>query len=153
MCRCVCVSARSSLCVLTLRILYPSRFRPPAVMCLICVFLLLFCLFVVVFVFLQRFSSCVFLISSWYALLLLFFFRFSSLSLHCSAIQFSLAFLMHPLMLLFTSLYFLDPSGSKLFVFSSLLLSHRLRISAVIQGFSSDDVCQGSHWMFQSLQC
>ena len=53
--------------------------------------------------------------SSWYAVLLLFFFRFSSISLHCSPIQFSFDFFMHLLMLLFTSLYFPDPSGSKLF--------------------------------------
>ena len=33
--------------------------------------------------------------TSWYALLLLFFLRFSSISLHCSPIQFSLAFFMH----------------------------------------------------------
>ena len=38
-------------------------------------------------------------------------------------------------MLLFTSLYFSDPSGSNLFFLSSHLLSHRSRISAVIQGF------------------
>ena len=38
-------------------------------------------------------------------------------------------------MLLFTSLYFSDPSGSNLFFLSSLLLSHRSRISAVIQFF------------------
>ena len=91
--------------------------------------------------------------TSSYALLLLFFFRFSSVSLHCSPIQFSLAFFMLLLMLLFTSLYFVAPSGSNLFFLSSLLLSHRSRISAVIQGFSSDDVCQGSHWLFQSLLC
>ena len=41
--------------------------------------------------------------TSWYSLLLLFFLRFSSISLHCSPIQFSLAFFMHRLMLLFTS--------------------------------------------------
>ena len=70
--------------------------------------------------------------TSWHALLLLFFLRFSSVSLHCSPIQFSLAFFMHLLMLLFTSLYFSDPSGSNLFFLSSLLLSHRSRISAVI---------------------
>ena len=70
---------------------------------------------------------------SWYALSLLFF--LSSISLHCSPIQFSLAFFMHLLMLLFTSLYFSDPSGSNFFFLSSLLLSHRSRISAVIQGF------------------
>ena len=87
--------------------------------------------------------------TSWYALLLLFFLRFSSISLHCSPIQFSLAFFMHLLILLFTSLYFSDPSGSDLFFLSSLLSSHRSRISAMIQGFfSSDDVCQGSHWLF-----
>ena len=73
--------------------------------------------------------------TSWYALLLMFFLRFSSISLHWSPIQFSLAFLMYLLMLLFTSLYFSDPSGSNLFFLSSLLLSHRSRISAVIQGF------------------
>ena len=46
-----------------------------------------------------------------------------------------LLFFMHLLMLLFTSLYFSDPLGSNLFSLSSLLLSHRSRISAVIQGF------------------
>ena len=60
--------------------------------------------------------------TSWYALLLLFFLRFSTVSLHYSPIQFSLAFFMHLLMLLFTSLYFSDPSGSNLFFLSSLLL-------------------------------
>ena len=72
---------------------------------------------------------------SWYALLLLFFLKFSSISLHCSPIQFSLTFFMHLLVLLFTSLYFSDPSGSNLFFLSSLLLSHRSRTSAVIHGF------------------
>ena len=37
--------------------------------------------------------------TSWYALLLLFFLRFSSISLHCSPVQFSLAFFMHLLIL------------------------------------------------------
>ena len=68
--------------------------------------------------------------TSWYALLLLFFLRFSSVSLQLSPIKFCLAFFM--LMLLFTFLYFSDPSGSNLFFLSSLLLSHRSRISAVI---------------------
>ena len=72
---------------------------------------------------------------SWYTLLLLFFLRFSSVSLHSSHIQFSLAFFVHPSMWLLTSLYFSDPSGSNLFFLSSLLLSHRSRISAVIQVF------------------
>ena len=70
--------------------------------------------------------------TSWYALLLLFFLRFSSISLHCSPIQFSFAFFVHLSVLLFTSLYFSDPSGSIFFFLSSLLLSHRSRISAVI---------------------
>ena len=61
--------------------------------------------------------------TSWHALLLLFFLRFSPTSLHCSPIQFSFAFFIHLLVLLFTSLYFSDPSGSNLFFFSSLLLS------------------------------
>ena len=48
--------------------------------------------------------------TSWYALLLFLFFRFSLISLHCSPIQFSFAFFVHFLML-FTSLYFSDPAG------------------------------------------
>ena len=85
--------------------------------------------------------------------LLLFFLRFSSISPHCS-IQFSFAFFMHLLMLLFTSLYFSDPSGSNRFFLGSVLLSRRSRISAVTEVFfSSNDVCQGSHWLLQSLLC
>ena len=49
--------------------------------------------------------------------------------------NFFLAFFMHLLMLLFTSLYFSDPSDSFFFFLSSLFLSHRSRISAVIQVF------------------
>ena len=92
-----------------------------------------------------------FLVStSCYALLLLFFLRFSSISPHCSPIQSSFALFMHLLMMLFTSLYFSDPPGSNHLFLSSLLLSHRSRISAVTKVFfSSDDVCQGSHWLFQ----
>ena len=41
----------------------------------------------------------------------------------------------HSLYFLFTSLYFSDPSGSNSFFLSSLLLSHKSRISAVTQGF------------------
>ena len=48
--------------------------------------------------------------TSWYVLILLFFLRFSSIFLHFFPIQFSLAFFTHLLMLLFISLYFLDPS-------------------------------------------
>ena len=39
------------------------------------------------------------------------------------------------LTLLFTSLYFSDPSGSKLYFLSSLLLLHISKLSAVTQGF------------------
>ena len=92
-------------------------------------------------------------LSRWYALLLSFFLKFSSISLHCSPIQFSFAFFMHLLMLLFTSLHFQDPSGSNLFFLSSLLLLHRSRISAVTQGFFFWRFCKGSHWLFQSLLC
>ena len=87
------------------------------------------------------------------ALLLSFVLRFSSISLHCSPIHFSFVFFMHLLMLLFTSLYFSDPSCSNRFFLSCLLLSHRSRLTAITQGFSSDDVCLGSHWLFQSLLC
>ena len=72
--------------------------------------------------------------TSWYALLLLIFFIFSPISPHCSPIQFSLAFFMHLLMLLFILLYFSDASGSNIFFLTSLLLSHSSRISAVTQG-------------------
>ena len=57
----------------------------------------------------------------WYALLLLFLLIFSLISLYWSPTQFSFAFFMHILMLLFTSLYFSDPSGSILFFLISLL--------------------------------
>ena len=70
----------------------------------------------------------------WYALLLLFLFRFSSVSLHCSPIQFFPLFI-HILMLLFTSFYFSDHSGSSLFFLSSLLLPHRSKLSAMAQFF------------------
>ena len=70
-----------------------------------------------------------------YALLLLFFIGFSSVSLHCSPIQFPFACFMHLLMLLFTSLYFSDPLGLNLFFVSSFLLLHRSRISAVTRDF------------------
>ena len=65
-------------------------------------------------------------------------------------------------MLLFTSLYFSDLSGSDLFYLSSLLLSHRSTISAVAQGcffltmfakdltgcFSHCCVEGGDHWIY-----
>ena len=92
--------------------------------------------------------------TSLYALLLLFFLRFSSVSLHYSPIRFSLAFFMHLSMLLFTSLYFSDPSSSNLFFLSFLLLSHRSRIFAVIQGFCLLTMfAKDLKWLFQSLLC
>ena len=72
--------------------------------------------------------------TSWYVLLLLFFLRFSPISLLFSYPVFFSLF-MHLLMVLFTSLYFSDPSCSNLFFLSSLLLSHGSRISAVTQVF------------------
>ena len=42
---------------------------------------------------------------------------------------------MHHYMLLFTFQYFSDPSDSNLFILSSLLLSHRSRMSAMTQDF------------------
>ena len=47
-----------------------------------------------------------------------------SISLHCSPIQFSLAFFMLLLMLLFTSLYFAAPSGSNLFFLNNAWIRH-----------------------------
>ena len=70
---------------------------------------------------------------SWYALLLLFFPRFSSISLHCSPIQFSLAFFVHLLMLLFTSLYF-----SVLSFWFKSFLSQLSPFVAQIKNFCSD---------------
>ena len=71
--------------------------------------------------------------SSWYALLLLFFLRFSSISLHCSPILFSFAFFVYLLMFSFTSLYFSDPSGSNHFFLSSLLLTSSLLPKTAVQ--------------------
>ena len=70
--------------------------------------------------------------TSWFALLLLFFLRFFQshytvpLSSFFSLFQAPVDVVVH--------LNFSDPSGSNLFFLSSLLLWHRLRISAVIQG-------------------
>ena len=91
--------------------------------------------------------------TSWYALLLLLFPRFSSMSLHCSPIQFSFVVFRHPLMFLFTSLYLFLRS----FRFESFLsqfspfVAHIKKFCSVPGFFSSDDVCQGSHWLFESL--
>ena len=63
--------------------------------------------------------------TSWYALLPFFFFRFSSISLHCSSIQFSFAFFMHFLVLLFTSLCVWQILQVRIFSFSILFLLHR----------------------------
>ena len=70
--------------------------------------------------------------TSRYALLLLIFLKFSSISLNCSPVNFLLPFSCI-LMLLLTFLYFSDPSDYNLFFLSFLLLSHRSRMAAVIQ--------------------
>ena len=109
----------------------------------------------------------------WYALLLLFFLGFSSILLQFSPTKFSFAFFMHLLMLLFTSLYFLDISGP-FFLLSQFLPSVAqtknlrndpgcyfiylfnqlvLKKKCVWVCVSSDDVCQGLHWLFRSLLC
>ena len=92
--------------------------------------------------------------TSWYALLLLFFLRFSSVSPHCSPIQFSFAFFHAPLDVVVHFLVFLRSFRFKLFLsqFSSFVA--QIKNFCIDPGFfSSDDVCQGSHWLFQSLQC
>ena len=72
--------------------------------------------------------------TSWYALLLWFFLRFSSISLHCSPLQFSLVFFMHLVRLLFTSLYFSDPSEKK--------RKRKVRFSGAGRDFSPRVNCQ-----------
>ena len=67
--------------------------------------------------------------TSWWALLLLFSPRFSSISL-----QFSSAFFMHFLMLLFIFMYFSDPSGWNFFFLSYLHLLDRSKNSSLTQG-------------------
>ena len=57
----------------------------------------------------------------------------SSMSWHCSSIQFIFAFFMPFLMSWLAALYCLTPSAS--FFFNSLRLSHRSSKSAVTQGF------------------
>ena len=92
--------------------------------------------------------------TSWYALLLLFFLRLSSVSLHCSPIQFSFAFFMHLLKLLFTSLYFFRSFRFKSFLSQLSPLVAQIKNFCSDPGFfSSDDVCQRSYWLFQSLLC
>ena len=61
--------------------------------------------------------------TSWYALLLLFFLRFSSVLLHCSPIQFSLAFFHSPLGVVVHFLVFLRSFGLESFLsqFSSFV--------------------------------
>ena len=60
----------------------------------------------------------------WYAILVLLFFRLFSMLTHCFLIHFSFAFFMMFLI-----------AVSPFFFFSSLLLSHRSRMSEVTQGF------------------
>ncbi|KAK2159329.1 hypothetical protein NP493_1727g00010 [Ridgeia piscesae] len=59
----------------------------------------------------------------------------SSMSWHCSSIQFIFAFFMPFLISWLAALYCLSPSASLFFFFNSLRLSHRSSKSAVTQGF------------------
>ena len=69
------------------------------------------------------------------ALLLLFLFRFSSVSLYCTSIRFSLASFMPVLISLLISLYLSVPPGLFFPFFSSPLLSHMSSSSVVTQDF------------------
>ena len=69
------------------------------------------------------------------ALLLLFLLMLSSVSLHCSSIQFSLAFFRPLFIALLISLYVVAPSVVVLSFFSYLRLSHIFSKSPVTQGF------------------
>ena len=60
--------------------------------------------------------------------------------------------LTHLLMLLFTILYFSDPSGLNLFSVLSFCHTDQEFLQWP-RGFSSDNVCQGSHWLFQTQLC
>ncbi|KAK2162215.1 hypothetical protein NP493_1536g00031 [Ridgeia piscesae] len=59
----------------------------------------------------------------------------SSMSWHCSSIQFVFAIFMPFLISWLAALYCLTPSASFFFFFNSLLLLHRSSKSAVTQGF------------------
>ena len=87
-----------------------------------------------------------------YTLLLLFFLRFSSISLHCS-ILFSFCFFHAPLDVL---VHFFLILRSFKFDFFFSVLSFRRTDEEFLQWprvFSSDDVCKGSHWLLQPLLC
>ena len=94
--------------------------------------------------------------TSWYALLLLFFLRFSSISLHCFPIQFSFFLFYAPLDVVLLFLVFLRSFR----YCENLFLSQFPPLVTQIKNFcsdpvclfffSSDDVCQGSHRLFQS---
>ena len=73
---------------------------------------------------------------TWNSLLLLFLFRLSSISLHCSSIHFSLASFMSVLISLLISLYLSVPPGLFFPLFSTLLLSHMSSNSVVTQGYT-----------------
>ena len=90
--------------------------------------------------------------TSWLALLL-FFLRFSSVSLHCSPIQFSLVFSC-------TSwCCFSLPCISQILqvqIFSFSVLSFCRTDQEFLhwsRDFSSDEVCQANYWLFRSLLC
>ena len=80
------------------------------------------------------FLSFVSYLTTWYALLRLFLFRLSSISLHLSPIHFSLASLVPFLISLLVTLYIDAPSVLPFLLFGSLLRSHFSSSSLVIQG-------------------
>ena len=71
--------------------------------------------------------------TSWYALLLLFFLRFSSISLHCSPIQSSLAFFMHLFYVVVHFLVFIRSIRLKSFLSVLSFCRTDQNISAVIK--------------------
>ena len=93
--------------------------------------------------------------TSWYALLLLFFLRFSSISLHFSPMQSSFAFFYASLGVVVHCLVLVRSFRFKSFLsqFSPFVAQIEYFGSDPVFFSSSDDVCQGSHWLFQSLLC
>ena len=93
--------------------------------------------------------------TSWYGLLLLFFLRFSSISLQSSPIQFSFAFFHVSLDVVVHFLVFLRSFRLESFLsqFPPFVAHIKNVCSDRCFCLSSDDVCQGSHWLFQSLLC
>ena len=89
--------------------------------------------------------------TSWYALLLLFFLRFSAISLHCSPIFFCLFHT--PLDIVVHYLVFLRSSRFKYFLPVLSFCHTDKEFLWWPRVLSSDNVCQRPNWLFQSLLC